>query len=212
MYHRLPRELRNRIYSFCVQGSYNNEVIVRRAAYSEKAIALLTREYLGQHSYRWVGDPINSLISAQNLGYDVAQEMLESYYWTRTFKVSHRELSSIAPFLKTDRFGLGIVPAYYVRRLCIQIQPGAFGLACLPEARHSEEERCLQVIENLGDMLTVRTEVVIDVNLAESFLDNIAQSWSSVETDILSRITGVVNVLQERGLRVRMTCNRIWDG
>ncbi|KAF2826655.1 hypothetical protein CC86DRAFT_259539, partial [Ophiobolus disseminans] len=153
----LPRELRNRIHTFCVQGSYDNNVIVRRASRSESVFALLTRQCLCHHSYRWVEDPTQLIISAQVLGQELGREMVEAYYWTRTFKFTHRELSLLAPFLSTDRFGLGMIPACYARRIQIQFQPGI--------AVVSEEKQYLQALEILGAMLTARTEVIIDIEL-----------------------------------------------
>ena len=46
----------------------------------------------------------------------MARELLECYYWTRTFKFAHHELCLLKPFLETDGFGLGMIPAHYARR------------------------------------------------------------------------------------------------
>ena len=203
LYH-LPRELRNRIYTFCVQGSYDNEVIVRRAADSKGALALLTRQCSGQHSYRWVEDPTPSIVSAQHLGRKVAQEMLEAYYWTRTFKFTHRDLSIVTLFLATDQFGFGMTPHCYARRLHIQFQPGVLALP--------EEKRCLQGIEHLGAMLTTRTEVAIDIEVPERQDDfDHLQTYEPAEEWSL-RVAQAVYGLREQGLRVEMLYRRTWTG
>jgi hypothetical protein len=110
-------------------------------------------------------------MSTKGLGDDVAREMLECYYWTRTFKFSHHELCLLGPFLKTDGFGLGMIPAHYARRLQVQIQPLDFAFL-LPDTRLFEEERCCKAIEALGAIQTPRTEVVLEVDLAQGSLDD----------------------------------------
>jgi hypothetical protein len=209
----LPRELRNHVYKFCIEGSYDNEVIVRRAANANDAIVLLIRERSYQQSYCWIEDPISSSVSAQNLGLDAAREMLESYYWTRTFKFSGRDLSLLAPFLKTDKFGLGMIPASYARRLHIQLQPYIWTQLRLPEARKIEEERCVRTIEAVGLMLTSRTEITIDIDLAEGLKDDMESlAWTERAEKSLLRISQVVKSLKDRGLRVNIIYSRTWDG
>jgi hypothetical protein len=70
IYTRLPRELRNRIYAFCAQGSYDNEVIIRRSPRRTHPFAFFVRECNGHHSYQWVEDPMVAFLSSRELGKD----------------------------------------------------------------------------------------------------------------------------------------------
>ncbi|KAI4648785.1 uncharacterized protein J4E79_009856 [Alternaria viburni] len=205
IYTRLPRELRNRVYAFCVQGSYDNEVIVRRTATGNgRRFAHLIRQACGQHSYQWIEDPTAAYMSAEGLGSEVARELLECYYWTRTFKFAHHELFLLKPFLVTDGFGLGMIPAHYARRLHIQIRPLDFAFL-LPEKRLFEERRYCKTIEGLTVIKTARTEVVIEVDLAQGSLgDGDYERFSYEVAQFMLRIRSVVETLQETGLRIHL--------
>lgn len=161
IYHRLPREIRNYIYSYCVQSDYDDEVIVRRRTDSRGAIAMLVRESLGPYSYRWMEDPITCLIKVPVLGDDVAREMLESYYRTRKFKIAHRDLPLLETFLRTDTFHMGISPRLYIRRLEIEIGVEDCHVQRLELARSSDEGVGLQAIQALDANVTVCTDVAI---------------------------------------------------
>jgi hypothetical protein len=212
LYCQLPRELRNRVYSFCVEGAYDNEVIVRRAAESGSFLTLLIRERFGHQSYRWIEDPIVSTMNAQSLGLDAAREMIESYYWTRTFKFSDRELYLLGQFLQTDQFGLGVMPASYARRLKLHVQPYLWAQLRSAEARKAEEDRCMWAIESLGTMLTTRTEITIDIDLAEGLRDDMRCSGFTGRADrILRKIAQGIEGLREKGLRVNITYCQTWD-
>jgi hypothetical protein len=212
VYSHLPRELRNHVYAFCVEGSYDNEVIVRRSTNPADLFSLLIREHSSHQSYRWIEDPIVSTISARRLGLHAAREMIESYYWTRTFKFSDRDLYLLVPFLQNDQFRVGVTPASYARRLKLRIQPFVWAQLRSPEARKSEEERCIRTIEALGNILSTRTEVTIDVDIAEELKDD---GRCSVSVDraqrTLRKIVQVVDRLKDRGLRVDMMYSRTWD-
>lgn len=111
IYFRLPRELRNHIYAYCLEPFSDYDVIVRRSHGQQAAFTYLTRQRYGKHAYRWLEDPVHSLVSARNVRREVAKELLETYYWTRCFRFSHRELPTIASFLATDHCGLAVIPA-----------------------------------------------------------------------------------------------------
>lgn len=204
----LPRELRNRVYTFCVQGSYDDEVIIRRASYSTNAIALFTRECVGPQSYRWIEDPTMAFISTCKLGEEMAREMLETYYWIRTFKFSHRDQSLITPFLSIDHFGLGLSPACYVRRLQIQLLPGPLISPHSNNSLQSKEVETSKAIESLGVMLSTRTAIVINVEVCEEL------NGSSLvnSTGFSTKLTQAVHSLREKGLRVVIEYSRSWDG
>ncbi|KAG9188574.1 hypothetical protein G6011_07279 [Alternaria panax] len=205
IYTRLPREIRNRVYAYCVQGSYDNEVIVRRTAIgSTRRFAHLIRQPCGQHSYQWVEDPTVTYLSAEGLGDDVARELLECYYWIHTFKFAHHELCLLKPFLKTDEFGLGTIPAHYARRLHIQIQPLSFAFL-LPEKRLFEEQLYCKTIEALSIVKTARTEVTVEIDLAQGSLsDGDFQRFSNEAAQFMLRIGSAVDNLRETGLRITL--------
>ncbi|KAH7346927.1 hypothetical protein BKA66DRAFT_554678 [Pyrenochaeta sp. MPI-SDFR-AT-0127] len=211
MYLRLPRELRNRVYTFCVQGSYDNEVIVRRAMANKKSFSLLIREATGAHSYQWLEDPIASYLNEKQVGLDVAREMLESYYWTKTFKFSHHELRLLGTFLETDKFGLGMIPANYVRRIRLQVQPFAIALLHGPETRDVEQQRCKKAMEALAAIHTARTEVDVEVDLAHDSLDDVNYKRSSDDAiHFLLKTVQDLNRSKDRGLHMKTTFNSTW--
>jgi hypothetical protein len=205
--YQLPRELRNRVYTFCVQGLYDDEVIVRRSATVHGATALLVRECTGRHSYRWIEDPIDSIINALDVEHDyIAREMIEAYYWTRIFKVSSRELSLIGPFLETDKFGLGMTPACYARRLQIQIHADDCAQARRSKAGRAEYETNLQIIGALGAVLSTRTEVIIDVGLLGDERNDGDNLQNLVEAGkILDQFMQAVELLRDSGVRIAIS-------
>lgn len=212
IYSRLPRELRNRIYSYCVQGPYDNEVIVRRSSREKDTCTFLIRHTSGQHSYQWIRDPIASIISIQNLGVEIAKEMLESYYWTRTFKFSHHESLLLVPFLLTDSFGLDMVPADYARRIHLSVQPFECPRARMSHIRETELKQCLAAVEALSRIRTPRTEVIINMDLSESFAIDIDHQRSPDDNyEILPKIEQVVDSLTKQGLRAGITYSRAWN-
>jgi hypothetical protein len=151
-------------------------------------------------------------MNAQSLGLDAAREMIERYYWTRTFKFSDRELYLLGQFLQSDQFGLGVMPGSYARRLKIHVQPYVWAQLRSPEARKSEEDRYLWAIESLGAMITTRTEITINIDLAEGLKDDMRCSGFTGRADrILRKIAQAVDGLRERGLRVDVTYSRTWD-
>ncbi|KAH8732045.1 hypothetical protein GQ44DRAFT_642098 [Phaeosphaeriaceae sp. PMI808] len=211
LYSRLPRELRNIVYIFCVAGDYDNEVIVRRGGHAKGGIVHLVREYSGQHSYQWIEDPIISFMNTQNVGPEVTMEMLEVYYWSRTFKFSHHELPLIGPFLKIDTFGFGMKPACHMRRLHIQFQPECGAQSYQFRENVYGVQRCLEVIEILGATLTGRTEIVIDLNLAEGSQsdDDCSETSSEIYQNLLT-VGLAISCLEEKGMRVKMMHSRSW--
>lgn len=143
-------------------------------------------------------------MSAEGLGGDVARELLECYYWTRTFKFAHHELCLLKPFLETDGFGLGIIPAHYARRLHIQIQPLDFAFL-LTDKRLFEEQRCCKTIEALSIMKTARTEVMVEIDLAQGSLsDGDYEHFSNEAAQFMLKLKSVVETLKERGLRINL--------
>lgn len=205
----LPRELRNRIYTFCLQGVYDNEVIVRRAALGQTyRFTHLIREPCGQYSYQWIEDPITAYLGKKKYDSTFAREMLECYYWTRTFKFAHHELCLLGPFLRTDDFGLGMIPALYARRLQIEIQPLLFAFL-LPDNRALEEQRCCSAIESLHSIQTPRTEIAIEVDLTQGTLsDADYEQFSDASAKLTAQIKSIVDGLKERGLRVTLRTAR----
>lgn len=212
VYTRLPLEIRHLIYDFCIEGSYDNEVIVRHSPRSRATFALLIRQSSGSHSYQWVEDRIHSVVRAELLGLEVAREMLESYFWTRTFKFSHRELDLLETFLNTDNTGLGRVPAEYAGRLHIHIRPFACAEPRAPEARRLEEQKCCRAIEALGAIKTTRTEVVVQFDLDRDSMDDYDYERNSEATGaLLLQLVQATNNLREKGLRIETRFSGFWD-
>jgi hypothetical protein len=209
---RLPQDLRNHIYAFCVQGSYDNEVIVRRIPRKENTFKLLVREPFGLRSYQWVDEPIASRLNLSSVGPQVARELLESYYATRTFKFSQDGLQLLPLFLQTDAFSLGVIPANHAQHLQIHIQPFAYALLDEPASRMWEETKCLKAIEGLVTIQTARLEYHIDVELAQESLDDV--DYEHLCNDVGHFLLGLVYVtekLKEQGLCIKTTISGAWD-
>jgi hypothetical protein len=143
-------------------------------------------------------------LNPEGLGDDVAREMLECYYWTRTFKFAHHELCLLRPFIETDAFGLGMIPAYYAGRLQVQIQPLVFAFL-LPDKRLFEEARCCKAIEALAAIQTARTEVIVEVDLAQgSLVDTDYELFSEGAAQLVLKVKLVIEGLKKKGLRVTL--------
>lgn len=209
VYARLPLELRNRVYTYCVQGLYDNEVIIRRSVHSRKAFDFLVRESSGPHLYMWVEDPTASYISAEHMTADTAREMLEAYYSTRVFKFSHRELDLLAPFLASDVFGLGRMPVLFARRLHIQLRP--FAAAHRPPKHNAiERQKCHQAIAALAAIRSARTEVVVQFDLAQDLPDNDG-NFSPEDAEFLLILVRGIIALKEKGLRIEIVFGGTWS-
>lgn len=164
----------------------------------------LTREPCGQYSYQWVEDPVTACLNVEGLGYDIAREMLECYYWTHTFKFAHHELCLLGPFLQADSFGFGMTPAHYARNLQIQIRPLDFAFL-LPEKRAFEEQRYCRAIEALNAIQTTRTEVAIEIDTTQGSLsDADYERFTLGAAEFTIQIKSAVESLREKGLRVTL--------
>jgi hypothetical protein len=200
------------VYKFCVQGIYDDEVIIRRSANANGPIRFLVRDPTGSHSYRWIDDPVNTIIDESKLGQLIAEEMLEAYFWTRRFKLSSRELALLDEVLATDLFGLGMTPACYIRHLNIQVQIGSAACSKTSGSVYSEEDDSLRAIQKLAVVLTPRTEVTLDIGLLGTMDDNIEFSMSSSITEtLLENLAPVINPLKKRRLRVTVTHEKLWN-
>lgn len=203
IFFRLPRELRNHIYTYCIESFYGNEVIVRRSRKPKAGFVLLTRKHYGPHAYQWVDDPICSLISTDKLREEVGREMLEIYYWTRTFRFSHHELPSVVSFLHRDHLGLGIAPVAYVRCLHLQVHHGMSTGSPTVDWTPSRQQACVQAIAALGTMLTKRTEIIIDLEGAKKFAEVEGALWMH-DTPSAPTILSHIRQLQNKGFRVEL--------
>jgi len=145
---------------------------------------------------------MTACLDGETLGGDVARELLESYYWTRTFKFAHHELCLLGPFLRTDGFGLGIIPAHYARRLQIQIRPLDLAFL-LPAQRRLEEERCCKAIEALAAIRTTRTDILVELDQGQGSLsDADYKRFSHEAAQFTLRIQSIVATLKNQGLDI----------
>jgi hypothetical protein len=200
------------VYTFCVQGIYDNEVIIRRPAYANGPIRFLVRDRTGPYSYRWIDDPIDSIIRCSILGDLVAREMLEAYYWTRRFRSAHRELPILNKVLEEDTFGFGMTLASYVRHLHVQVRLGRATYPALPELIGSEEEDNLRTIQNLATVLTTRTELTLDLSfLGDSDDNDGSTTWSTDTEMVLIKLAPTLDMLKDRQLRFAVTHGTLWN-
>ncbi|XPS70040.1 hypothetical protein M3J09_002284 [Ascochyta lentis] len=210
VYSCLPWELRDYIHTYCVQGSLDNEVVVRHASGSKPAF--LVRQSFSTHSYQWIEDPVFLHLSPGRIGPSVAREVLAAYYKTRTFKFAHRELGLLQAFLETDRFGLGIRPADHVRHVDLQIQPSLYAQLHGFKSKDEEIAKCCRALGALSVIQRSRTTVAVHVDLAEEFLgDEDHKSLIADAAEFVFQVAGVVNDLKLDGLRIDLIFEGEWD-
>ena len=210
-YSSLPWELRHHIHTFCVQGSYDDEVIVRRG--TGGVPTLLVRQSTGSHSYQWVKDPILHQVVLNRIGAAAGRELLETYYKTRTFKFIHDELGTLHSFLEADKFGLGMRPADYVQRLHLQIQPFRYAQLREPKAMEEEEQTCQTALESLFDLKSPRTAIEIHADLTQGHCDD--SEYDELLEDaagFIFRIISFVDRLKNKGLTVGVSLEGRWNG
>ncbi|KAF2632931.1 hypothetical protein BU25DRAFT_406224 [Macroventuria anomochaeta] len=211
MYSYLPWELRHHIHTFCVQGSYDNEVVVRHSTGSK--LALLVRQSIGTQSYQWAEDPILLQLGPDRIGMNAAREVLDTYYRTRTFKFVHEELGLLRSFLETDSFGLAIRPADHVRRLHLQIRPFKYTQLREPKWKDDEETRCLKALESLAGLQVPCTTVDIHIDLAQDFSDD--EEYEELldhAAGFVFRVMRLVDTLRMNGLKLELSFEGRWDG
>jgi hypothetical protein len=158
-----------------------------------------------------VEDPIRSIVNVQKLGIEVVSEMLESYYWTRTFKLSRRDIHLLGPFLSTDHFGLGIIPTCYIRHLQIDWQTSLYTQHHGKEVAKSREQTYRRTMEALN-VLSTRTEIHFLINSLEDppedyeCIDN-----SSLKVmDAYSESMQAAEISRKNGPRITVSYTRAW--
>lgn len=210
MYSRLPWELRNHVHTFCVQGAYDNEVVVRQSTGSK--LALLVRQPTDEHSYQWVEDPILQLLNPRRIGRSGASEVLDAYYRTRTFTFAHRELGGLRAFLENDSFGLGVRPADNVRRMHLEIQPLLYAQVQSSISKEENITGCCRALEALATIQGSRTTVVVHINLAQGFLDDEEHGQRLADAaEFVFRTSAVINTLRLVGLTIELVFEGRWD-
>ncbi|KAJ4984865.1 hypothetical protein SVAN01_09649 [Stagonosporopsis vannaccii] len=207
----LPWELRNRIHTFCVQGSYDNEVVVRRGSNAQPM--LLVRQPVDAHSYRWSEDPVFLQFSSENVGLLASREILETYYRTRVFKFVHEELGCVAPFIEKCSSDLSSRPTTHLRQLHLQIHPLKYTQLHEPESMRSEQEVYCQALKSLVALRHPRTVIGVYLNLAEGITEeqDVKKSFDSA-AKVISHVIGLIELLRTKGLNIRLTLEGRWDG
>lgn len=206
----LPREIRNHIFAFCVQGPVDNEVVVRYADSSRTRLALLLRERAEIQGFRWVEDPFTLSLDEWQGDPEGQKDLLEAYYWNRSFKFDERQIACLAKFLATDLFGLEMRPLDYVRSLQLHVRPFLFAKLDHLVA----EQQQLQYIKALKALATMRTRprVSIVVDLALGLIDQVMyhQCVDAIDRFLLE-ILKVVVELKKQGLRIELSYNTNWN-
>lgn len=212
MYSCLPREIRNRIYAFCVQGPLDNEVIVRSVTPSRRRIALLLREKDDFQTYRWTEDPFASLLDVQSLGADCACELLEAYYWNRVFKFDSRQITCLGTFLESDLFGLRMRPAEYIRSLQLQIRPLLYATMECTTARQREQNKCCEALKMLAMMRNMRPSISLVIDLAAGSMDEARYRQCIDDSDhFLLALLNTLLELKAQSLRIDLTYTTTWN-
>lgn len=210
MYSCLPWELRDRIHTFCVQGPYDNEVIVRRSTSSKPT--LLVRQSISAQSYQWIEDPILRFLNPRRIGLNTAREVLGAYYRTRVFKFAHQDLESLQVFLESDSFCLGMQPADHVRRVHLQIEPAFYTQLQSSTSKEEEITRCCRNLWALAAIRTLRTTVIVHIGLAQAFSDDEEHEQLVGDiTEFVFRTVEAIEAVRLKGVRIQLVFEGGWD-
>jgi hypothetical protein len=193
-----------------VEGTYDNEVMVRRKGKGN--FTFLVRHSTGTLSYDWIEDPTLIQLSPDRVGVNASKEILQEYYKTRIFKLSHDELECIPTLLETACFGLTICPAEHIRRLHIQFQP--FGYARLLDStlvarenvRFRQALRCLAILNSSKTIIEVHLYMPQDaINSGErgGLIDDTAS--------FVFQLVQLVNALKVTGVNINLLIEGDWD-
>lgn len=210
LYWILPWEIRQRIRTFFVEGTYDNEVIVRRKGKSN--LTFLVRHSTGPLSYDWIEDPTLIQLSPDRIGVDASKEILQEYYKTRIFKLSHDELECIPALLETACFGLTICPAEHVRRLHLQFQPFGYARFLDPTLLARENMRFRKALRSLAILDSSKT--IIEVHLY--VLQDVVNSGERGElindaASFVFQLFQLVNTLKVTGVNISLLIDGGWD-
>jgi hypothetical protein len=190
----------------------DNEVIVRPATGSKHSIVLLIREQADSRAYQWTEDTFASLLDVEYLGRDCARELLEAYFWTRTFKFNDHRTGHLEAFLTSDLFGLQMNAADYVRDLQIQVRPLQYAMTECSEKRQHEQRKCCQTLEALATLRTTRTQVTVLIDWAQDSIEDARYMHCMDDADrFLLEVMRIVGKLKERGLRVKVALSTTWN-
>lgn len=210
VYLNLPWELRHHINTLCVQGSYDNEVVVRQKGKDQ--LSLLMRQPVDTHIYRWAEDPIFVQFSPERVGQAASREMLETYYGTRTFKFVHEELGCVAAFIEKCSCDLALNPTALLRRLHLQIQPFRYAQLRETELMRNEQEICCQALESLAALRHPRAAIGVHVDLAQGVSDEEEfEELLEYAAIFMFRVVEVVERLKMRGLNIKVTLESRWN-
>ncbi|KAI4624868.1 uncharacterized protein J4E87_005349 [Alternaria ethzedia] len=118
----LPRELRDMVYSEII-GPYYREIVTGHKDHRRHVIQSTSMDFVnqeirglkstGQRGLKWWLDSY--------MGREVATEIVESWYGSRTFCFSHRRLNLIPDFLERDVFSKGLKPGLIVQHMHVHV-------------------------------------------------------------------------------------------
>jgi hypothetical protein len=210
MYWILPWEIRQRIRTFFVEGAYDNEVMVRRKGKGN--FTFLVRDSTGPLSYNWIEDPTLIQLSPDRVGVDASKEILQEYYKTRIFKLSHDELECIPILLETACFSLTIRPAEHIRRLHLQFQP--FGYARLLDSTliARENSRFRQALRSLAVLDSSKTIIEVHLYMPQDVVNSEERDGLIDDTaSFVFQLVQLVNTLKVTGVNISLLIEGGWD-
>ncbi|KAL5437282.1 hypothetical protein PMIN07_005612 [Paraphaeosphaeria minitans] len=205
----LPQELRDHINTFFVEGSYDNEVIVRQE--NGNKMAYYVRQPLSADSYQWMEDPFFAQLRAHCFGRRNTRDLLIEYYRTRTFKFAHRELGLVRAFLNIDELDLRARPLDHIRRLHLEFEP--FLICSSRDKKRSDIGigTFLATLEALAVAQTPRITTIIHIDLAQNLssenLENSLLGAASVILDIAATVTTLV----AQGVKIEVVLEGGWN-
>ena len=144
----------------------------------------------------------------------VSRELLEAYYWTRTFRFSHMDLALVHTFLHTDTHGWAVLPALCARRVQLQIQP--FASVCVhtsgPKAISFDARSCTRATEAFAAIPSRRILVDVLVDVAQGSMQEAEYERCADEVSLfLLEVMRLVQSEKERGVRVKLAFSDTWD-
>lgn len=210
LYWILPWEIRQHIRTFFVEGTYDNEVMVRRKG--RKNITFLVRHSTGPLLYDWIEDPTLTQLSPGRVGVNASKEILQEYYKTRIFKLGHSELECLPTLFETACFGLTIRPAEHIRRLHLQFQPFEYARLLDSKLITCENVRFHRALQSLAVLGLSKT--IIEVHLVmpqDVLISREGGEYINEVAALVFQLVQVVNTMRVTGVNIDLLIEGGWD-
>ncbi|PSN70401.1 hypothetical protein BS50DRAFT_311916 [Corynespora cassiicola Philippines] len=207
----LPRELRDNVYSYCIEGEVDNEIVIDRNSdeASTTAFVFLSRTLTESRSLGWAEKSVLDFMDPTQSNPQLSSEIAEAFYRSKIFKFTHDKLDLVEVFLTTDIFGHGTTSAASVRFMELQIQPYA-NLRLPIDVEPKERERCRRGINSLALMQSRSGTVTFSIDLAHNNFNRCTAECYGLRYAV-NLISSTVGTLKTCGMRTTLSVTDRWD-